>query len=161
MVWNNVKELAERSEYFKDDRLCFNCGNKFYQARDCGKQGCAICKKRHHTSLHDDSYSVRVTYTSHGEAALPLVPFGVNRKIFWAVLDTAAGKNYISRTLSRDLIREPVEWVTKSLVKVHGEASPKMLPLYDFEIQILRVKSLKQTHLLLVVKIWDRCIAPQ
>ena len=98
---NDVKELAERRIYFKDNRLCFNCGNKFHQVRDCEKQGCTICKKRHHTSLHDDSYSVPVTYTSHGEAALALVPFRVNRKIYWAVLDTAAGRNYISRMLSR------------------------------------------------------------
>ena len=55
--------------------------------------------------------------------------------MYWAVLDTAAGRNYISRTLSRDLKREPVEWVTKSLVTIHSEASPKRLPWYDFEIQ--------------------------
>ena len=36
---NDVKELAERRKYFKDNRLCFNCGNKFHQARDCEKQG--------------------------------------------------------------------------------------------------------------------------
>ena len=42
---NDVKELAERRKYFKDNRLCFNCGNKIHQARDCEKQGCAICKK--------------------------------------------------------------------------------------------------------------------
>ena len=51
------------------------------------------------------------------------------------MIDTAAGRNYISQTLSRDLKREPVEWVTKSLVTIHGEASPKRLPRYDFEIQ--------------------------
>ena len=127
---NDVKELAERGKFFKDDRLCFNCGNKFHQARDCENQGCAICRNRHHTSLHDDSYSVRVTYTSHGEAALTLVPFRVNRKIYWA-----AGRNYISRTLSRNLKREQVVWVIKSLITIHGEASPKRVPRYDFEIQ--------------------------
>ena len=130
---NDVKELAERRKYFKDNRLCFNCGIKFHQAGDFEKQGCAICKERHHTSLHDDSYCVRVT--SYREAALPLVPFRVNRKVYWAVLDTAAGRNYISRTLSRDIKREPVEWVTKSLVTIHSEASPKRLPRYHFEIQ--------------------------
>ena len=93
---NDVKELAKLRKYFKDNCLCCNCGNKFYQARDCAKQGCAIYKKRHHTSLHDDSYSVPVTYTSHREAALPLVPFRVIKKIYWAVFDTAAGRNYIS-----------------------------------------------------------------
>ena len=76
-----------------------------------------------------------MTYTSRREAALLLVPFRVNRKIYWAVLDTAAGRSYISRTLSRDLKREPVEWVIKSFVTIHSEASPKRLPRYDFEIQ--------------------------
>ena len=51
------------------------------------------------------------------------------------MLDTADGRNYISQTLSRDLKREPVEWVTKSLITIHGEASSKRLPRYDFEIQ--------------------------
>ena len=76
-----------------------------------------------------------MAYTSHREAALLLVPFRVNRKIYWAVLDTAAGRSYISRTLSRDLKREPVESVIKSFVTIYGEASPKRLPRYDFEIQ--------------------------
>ena len=76
-----------------------------------------------------------MTYTSQKEAALALILFRVNRKIYWAVLDTAAGRNYISRTLSRDLKGEPVEWVTKSLITVQGEESPKRLPRYDFEIQ--------------------------
>ena len=84
------------------------CGINGHQARQCVKQGCTVCKKKHHTSLHDDSYGATV-------------------------------KN----TLSKALKAEPVEWTTKSLITIHGEASPKRLPRFEFEIQNLEAKSFK------------------
>ena len=129
--------------YFKDHKLCFNCGINGHQARQCIKQSCTVCKKKHHTSLHDDSYGVTVKYSPQEEAALALVPFKVNHKIYCGILDMGSSRNYISLTLSKALKVEPVEWTTKSLITIHGEASPKRLPRFEFEIQNLEGESFK------------------
>ena len=41
----------------------------------------------------------------------------------------------IFHTLGKALKTEPAEWTTKSLIAIYGEASPKRLPRFEFEIQ--------------------------
>ncbi|KAJ8723487.1 hypothetical protein PYW08_003399 [Mythimna loreyi] len=44
---------AERSEYVKSNKLCFNCLAPGHSAYQCKLQmTCRICKRRHHTLLH-------------------------------------------------------------------------------------------------------------
>ena len=71
---DEVEKLPERRMYFKDHKLCFNCGISGHEARQCVKQACIGCKKKHHTSLYDDSFGVTVKYSPQGETALALVP---------------------------------------------------------------------------------------
>ena len=104
-----VKEHPERRTYLKDNKLCLNCGISGHQARERVKQGCTVCKKKHHTSLRDDSHGVTecspqgVTECSpQGEAALALVHLKSTTK-FIGVLNMGSSRNYISHTLSKAL----------------------------------------------------------
>ena len=54
-----------------------------------------------------------------------------------------SSRNYISHILSKALKTEPAEWTTKSLITIHGEASPKRLSRFEFEIQNVEGESFK------------------
>ena len=52
------KPVAERRTDVKDLKLCFNCLSNLHTVKDCrSKVSCKECRRRHHTLLHDASYS--------------------------------------------------------------------------------------------------------
>ena len=52
--------LTERTNFVRDNKLCFNCLNPGHQIVYCrNSKRCATCKKKHHILLHDDNYQKR------------------------------------------------------------------------------------------------------
>lgn len=57
---------AERSEYVKSNKLCFNCLAPGHSAYQCKLQmTCRICSRRHHTLLHRNKDSASVQTEEH------------------------------------------------------------------------------------------------
>lgn len=45
--------LEKRRNFFREKRLCFNCGREGHRKGECRSRACFKCKARHHTSLCD------------------------------------------------------------------------------------------------------------
>jgi len=50
------KEMTERKDYIKKEGLCFGCLKKGHRSKQCtNRNDCKKCKRKHPTSLHEDS----------------------------------------------------------------------------------------------------------
>ncbi|XP_039546986.1 uncharacterized protein LOC120492801 [Pimephales promelas] len=60
----SARSLEERRQFVKDSKLCYGCLKLSHSARDCrSRHNCVICKGRHPTCLHDDSFIRRVKFS--------------------------------------------------------------------------------------------------
>lgn len=49
------KSLEDRNEYVRSSRLCFNCLGSSHRSNECrNPKRCKTCKKRHHTTIHQN-----------------------------------------------------------------------------------------------------------
>ncbi|KAG1924935.1 hypothetical protein F2P79_025857 [Pimephales promelas] len=61
---NEDPKHTERRQFVKDSKLCYGCLKLSHSARDCrSRHNCVICKGRHPTCLHDDSFIRRVKFS--------------------------------------------------------------------------------------------------
>ena len=52
----SITSIEERWKIVKEKRLCFKCLSSKHQKRDCqSRTACRLCKKQHHSSLHDNA----------------------------------------------------------------------------------------------------------
>ena len=59
------KSLPERRLFVKDKGLCFGCLRPGHRSKDCRRRStCAVCKKRHPTTLHGDTGGNQTKETS-------------------------------------------------------------------------------------------------
>ncbi|XP_057374753.1 uncharacterized protein LOC130695607 [Daphnia carinata] len=66
-----VSSVEERKRIVLQKRLCFNCLSAKHQRKDCQSRAvCRICRKQHHSSLHDSSKPIGVTATTVTNAHL-------------------------------------------------------------------------------------------
>ena len=54
----NQMNVAERLEWVKTQRLCFNCLKHGHSSQQCEKDSCRICHAQHHSMLHLDAPAV-------------------------------------------------------------------------------------------------------
>ena len=92
---------VQRKAYFSENKLCFNSGTPGHRAKHCRSRGCYHCGEKHHTSLHDRNEKKEGTVltgysTATQEVTLPsIIPVKVDGEVFWAILDTGSGRNFI------------------------------------------------------------------
>ena len=88
-----MKEIKERKKILKENKLCFICTGKEYQASECkSKRSCQICQRKYHTWICDkNSQMMMVT-----ESLLihPVVVVKANNVIGPALLDAGVRSSY-------------------------------------------------------------------
>ncbi len=137
--------LEKRRTFFRDKKLCFNCAKGGHRGGECQSQGCYFCKGKHHSSLceklKDMRGSVLVGYTPSKEESLPpILPVKIQGKIFWAFLDSGAGRDFISKEAMKELKLKPERFENKEITTVNG-TKRKSMPIFNVEIESLDGKA--------------------
>ena len=145
-----VKTVEARRQFFQEKKLCFNCGRPGHWGKHCRSRGCFRCKSRHHTSLCDsvqggapgESGTVLTSYSpSVEEWSLPaIIPVKIKGEIFWAYLDTGAGRNFITSEAIKRLNLKPEHHEVRQILTVNGTKRQSM-PIFNLSIESLDGKT--------------------
>ena len=118
-------QTIESRNFFRENRLCFNCGKKGHKGDKCLKRGCYFCEAKQHSSLcdkeKDGNGSVLTGFTSSVEEILPLLlPAQIEGKVIWVFFDTGSGRNFISKDAMRMLTLKPERFMTRDVATING-----------------------------------------
>lgn len=96
-----VVKREQRKKILAEKKLCFNCAGGQHRAADCkSKITCQKCKKRHHTSICQESEQLLVAGgNTNMRVTHPVVIVEVEGVKCRALLDTGAGSSYASAAL--------------------------------------------------------------
>ena len=131
---SKVKEVSERREFLKKNRLCYNCTGGGHGAATCRNKNCAKCGCRHHTSLcSTEQPNLPYMIGSAKETIHPTLVVISNEQKFRAMLDTRAGSSFASSTFIRHLGMKPSRWEWKSIETMTTTVRQK-LPIYDVKL---------------------------
>ena len=129
-----MKEVSERREFLKKNRLCYNCTGGGHGAATCRSKNCAKCGCRHHTSLcSTEQPNLPYMIGSSKETIHPTLVVISNEQKFRAMLDTGAGSSFASSTFIRHLGMKPSRWEWKSIETMTTTVRQK-LPIYDVKL---------------------------
>ena len=140
-----LQTIESRRSFFRENKLCFNCGKKGHRGDKCLKRGCYFCKAKHHSSLcdkeRDGNGSVLTGFTSSVEETLPpLLPVRIEGKVIWAFLDTGSGRNFISKDAMRILKLKPERFMIRDVTTINGTRQ-KAMPIFTVTIESLDKKA--------------------
>ena len=162
-VRESVGETHAKSltQYKQEDSSCKkrNCVS-VVTAQDTGKQcrsrGCFKCKSKHHTSLCDkdknrppgDNVTVLTSYSpSADEWSLPtIIPVKTKGEIFWAYLDTGAGRNFITSEAAKRLNLKAERHEVREILTVN-DTMRQSLPIFNLLIELLDGKESEKIQL--------------
>ena len=131
---SKVKEVSERREFLKKNRLCYNCTGGGHGAATCRSKNCAKCGCRHHTSLcSTEQTNLPYMIGSAKETIHPTLVVISNEQKFRAMLDTGAGSSFASSTCIRHLGMKPSRWEWKSIETMTTTVRQK-LPIYNVKL---------------------------
>ena len=131
---SKVKEVSERREFLKKNRLCYNCTGGGHGAATCRSKNCAKCGCRHHTSLcPTEQPNLPYMIGSTKDTIHPTLVVISNEQKFRAMLDTGAGSSFASSTFIRHLGMKPSRWEWKSIETMTTTVRQK-LPIYDVKL---------------------------
>ena len=161
---NKVKEISERRIFLSTKKLCFNCTGGGHQARTCpSRNGCAICSRRHHTSICDKPADTGAGDNGEGETGAtgaagaagaageggaaeplmcapnggavthPLVVVRVNGVKCRALMDSGSGTCYASAKLIELAKSKPVEFHNKNIEMLLSSVT-KEVEIHDLKI---------------------------
>ncbi|XP_070564485.1 uncharacterized protein [Ptychodera flava] len=119
--------LEEKKKYIQENRVCFSCLKRGHNSRECRqKLKCEKCKKRHPTSLHDDSKDQKPPNETSEASAVSckaelgdskgtsmIVPVWVSTKespskevLTYALLDTQSDSTFILEDIAKSVSSE-------------------------------------------------------
>ncbi|XP_046858562.1 uncharacterized protein LOC124452011 [Xenia sp. Carnegie-2017] len=135
-----ISTVKESRAILVKKKLCFNCTAGQHLANACpSKSSCRNCLKRHHTSICDvtnqeeplkTGQTVLTTDGSTGEGIFPILVVKINGITCRALIDSGAGRSYISGRLASMLRVKPIETQT---TKVHMLLTSKTTRLEIYE----------------------------
>ena len=131
---SKVKEVSERREFLRKNRLCYNCTGSGHGAATCRSKNCTKCGSRHHTSLcSKEQPNLPYMIGLAEETIHPTLVVVSNEQKFRAMLDTGAGSSFASATFIRHLGMKPSRWEWKSTETMTTTVRQK-LPIYDVKL---------------------------
>ena len=108
---DKVKDVSERREILRKNKLCYNCTGKGHGAASCKSRNCRKCSGKHHTSI----CSVKEEPPSHYMIGAtkgtihPTIVVVAGGEKFRAMLDTGAGSSFVSSTVIKHLGIRPTK----------------------------------------------------
>ena len=139
--------LEKRKIFFRDNKLCFNCAKlkKGHRGDKCESRGCYFCKSKHHSSLCEKLKRCEGTaltgFTPSMEESLPpMLPVKIQGKIFWAILDSGSGRDFISKEAVMALKLKPERFEIREVTTVNGTRR-KSIPVFNVTIESLDDKA--------------------
>ena len=130
-----TKEITEDSKAESNDT-----GEEitdFGHRRDkCESRGCYFCKSKHHSSLceklKDVMRTVLTGFTPCMEESLPpMLPVKIQGKMFWAILDSGSGRDFISKEAVMALKLKPERFEITEVTTVNGTRR-KSMPIFNW-----------------------------
>ena len=111
-----VITITVRKEMIKKQKMCYNCCKFGYQASKYHSKGCRKCGAKHHTSIYDKINSTKFEEdklkslrTIETKSVIhPTVIYDANGVKARALIDTGAGRSYISTCLIKNLNSKPL-----------------------------------------------------
>ena len=133
---DKVKDVSERRESLRKNKLCYNCTGKGHGAASCKSRNCRKCSGKHHTSI----CSVKEKPPSHYMIGAtkgtihPTIVVVAGGEKFRAILDTDAGSSFVSSTVIKHLGIRPTKWENKSIETMTDTVNQKM-PCYKVTLK--------------------------
>ena len=131
-----VASVDERKRVLSNKHLCFNCTGTRHKTVDCRcRVVCAVCQKKHHTSICDRLGEQLMTATSAGKTAVihPVVVVKVQGVRCRALLDTGAGSSYASAALLKLLKVRPYQREVRQIEMMLG-AVTKQVEIFQVQV---------------------------
>ena len=131
-----VASVDERKRVLSNKHLCFNCTGTRHKTVDCRcRVVCAVCQKKHHTSICDRLGEQLMTATSAGKTAVihPVVVVKVQGVRCRALLDTGAGSSYASAALLKLLKVRPYQCKVRQIEMMLG-AVTKQVEIFQVQV---------------------------
>ena len=131
-----VASVDERKRVLSNKYLCFNCTGTRHKTVDCRcRVVCAVCQKKHHTSICDRLGEQLMTATSAGKTAVihPVVVVKVQGVRCPALLDRGAGSSYASAALLKLLKVRPYQREVRQIEMMLG-AVTKQVEIFQVQV---------------------------
>ena len=131
-----VASVDERKRVLSNKHLCFNCTGTRHKTVDCRcRVVCAVCQKKHHTSICDRLGEQLMTATSAEKTAVihPVVVVKVQGVRCRALLDTGAGSSYASEALLKLLKVRPYQREVRQIEMMLG-AVTKQVEIFQVQV---------------------------
>ena len=131
-----VVSVTDRRKFLQEKHLCFNCTGAKHLAADCkSKSTCALCDRRHHTSLCNKSPNPLLTtpFTT-GTVIYPVVIVEVQGVKCRALVDTGAGSSYASAGLLDYINAKPTKTDVRNIEMLLGTTTRKV-DIFHIEIK--------------------------
>ena len=137
---DKVKDVGERREILRKNKLCYNCTGseallQLYGFRTWGSKlqstNSRKCNGKYHTSIctvkeeHPFHYMIGTTK----ETIHPTIVVIAQGEKFRAPLDTGAGSSFASSTFIKQMGIRPAKWENKSIETMTDTVNQKMLSL--------------------------------
>ena len=122
---NKIPTPAERKAFLAKKKLCFNCA-------------CRVCRKRHHTSICEQTSEPSLTTNVIGSSVVhPVIMVNVNGRKFRAILDSGASHSYVSSTLIELINARAVKCGTRRVATLLGVTTTRLLE-YDLCLRAVK-----------------------
>ena len=128
---DKLKEVSERREFLKTNKLCYNCAGKGHGVGACKSRSCGNCGDRHHTFLCPKKS--RYLIDAIKETVHPTLVIIGNGEKFRAMLDTGAGSSFASSTFIHHLGIKPSYWEQKN-IETMTTTVHQNLPVYEVKL---------------------------
>ena len=131
-----VVSVTDRRKFLQEKHLCFNCTGAKHFAADCkSKSTCALCDRRHHTSLCNKSPNrLLTTPFTTGTVIYPVVIVEVQGVKCRALVDTGAGISYASAGLLDYINAKPTKTDVRNIEMLLGTTTRKV-DIFHIEIK--------------------------
>ena len=136
---NKIPTPADRKAFLAKKKLCFNCAAGQHNAQGCpSKNSCRVCRKRHHTSICEQTSEPSLTTNVIGSSVVhPVIMVNVNGRKFRALLDSGASHSYVSSTLIELINARAVKCGTRRVATLLGVTTTRLLE-YDLCLRAVK-----------------------
>ena len=140
--------ILDRKEMIKKQKLCYNCCKFGHHVNKCHSKSCRKCGAKHHTLICDKTNSTKLEEgklkslgTFETKSVIhPTIICDVNGVKARALIDTGAGRSYISTYLIKKLNSKPLRREKRLIEQMYGSVVDNfgmVVPCINAEKEVL------------------------